>query len=1066
MAVSETATPNAERMGVAAGNFEFSSWGWAFRSQEVEDYGIDAHVEPFDGPSSPTGRLLALQIKSGESYFAEEADGGWWYRGKNRHLRYWLGHVLPVLIVLYDPASRKLYWQHVTEDLVEYTDDAWKILIPRDQVLAADAAGQLRLFAEAAPGASEDPVASSLPFLPPTAAAVLQQVQVSEPDGTMRLARLLAQGREQPRLTVETILAARPSWLAAGNGSFEAAIGAYANEHGHQDLALQAFSRAAEHRSTDAGRLYCVAALLALGQGESAQARDLLRRAGELGYEGLFMSVAVAALADHDQGNDADSPQVAAVLSSASREELVAEPTLVVLLGELAARRGDLAEAIRLFEAASTGSPLLAVARLQLAHALIARAAAGASVVTVSDRLRAQSLAREVQEDTRRWSGPSEKALSVLLKAQMMIGAFQEIIRLATPESLGGAALDREASFGEVAVSGAEAAMAMRARARAVGFGQLVPGSRAEIFIRALVIDPSAPAAEQAAAWRAALASADTMEQQRRALYQLAALGELHPDDLAAGQASRAIGEAQAQILSARNDAAQGRTEQAVMSLRQYADSNSAAAEMLIEVLAGAGRIEDALAECDRAMNRFGAGKTAHDKLNILARAGRLDQADAFATSLLAGSDLAPEQRIMLWQRLIQNRADRGDWPAAENMCREALAENPDDAEFASGLITAQANQGHLDQAWATYEQLNPAVTAPEFVPLWMRLHARAGFTEADVMTALDLVDCWADDPRVGAQIFTVFLHLGGQQLPDGTPVLPELSPEALARFQAELGAYALRYPDGPLAMIDLTDVDLTEVIRAQLVPHAGQLDAAADLVRTGKLPLGALAAAASHPYAAMLIEQSCGIQYAVSPDSDALKREIEVAKHAISGEVVIEASTLALVTLLPQRWPALRSAFRAIRLPRPALADIDNARSELARAPGFSYSIGYDPAVGALVRSEISLAEHQRLHQRILIVEEAARQLVLTDPAQPPGTPDLHQAWSSAISLAKAQGAPLWSDDMALRSMAADQGVPAFGTYALLAALTETGLIPDTTREDAQTLADAQVVELPGAEA
>lgn len=105
---------------------------------------------------------------------------------------------------------------------------------------------------------------------------------------------------------------------------------------------------------------------------------------------------------------------------------------------------------------------------------------------------------------------------------------------------------------------------------------------------RALVIDPSDSAAEQAAAWRAALASTDIMEQQRRALYQLAALGELQPDDLAAGQASRAIGEAQAQILSARSDAARGRTEQAVMSLRQHAESNSAAAEMLIEVLAGA----------------------------------------------------------------------------------------------------------------------------------------------------------------------------------------------------------------------------------------------------------------------------------------------------------------------------------------------------------------------------------------------------------------------------------------------------------------------------------------------
>ncbi|MGH3304536.1 MAG: hypothetical protein ACRDOK_23215, partial [Streptosporangiaceae bacterium] len=158
-------------------------------------------------------------------------------------------------------------------------------------------------------------------------------------------------------MTAETVLAARPSWLAAGNGGFEAAIAAYANEHGHQDLALQAFARAAEYGSPDAGRQYCVAALLALGLGDAAEARELLRRAGELGYEELFASVTRAALADHDQGDDADSPLSSAVLSGASREDLAAEPTLVVLLGEFAARRGNLAEAIRLFEAAATGNP-------------------------------------------------------------------------------------------------------------------------------------------------------------------------------------------------------------------------------------------------------------------------------------------------------------------------------------------------------------------------------------------------------------------------------------------------------------------------------------------------------------------------------------------------------------------------------------------------------------------------------------------------------------------------------------------------------------------------------------
>jgi predicted nucleic acid-binding protein len=101
-------------------------------------------------------------------------------------------------------------------------------------------------------------------------------------------------------------------------------------------------------------------------------------------------------------------------------------------------------------------------------------------------------------------------------------------------------------------------------------------------------------------------------------------------------------------------------------------------------------------------------------------------------------------------------------------------------------------------------------------------------------------------------------------------------------------------------------------------------------------------------------------------------------------------------------------------------------------------------------------------LRERILRVEEAARQLVLTDSPRQPGTPDLHEAWASAISLAKNKGLPLWSDDVALRSIAADQGVPAFGTYALLGTLTEAGLIADTLEEDTQALADVGIIELP----
>jgi hypothetical protein len=280
-----------------------------------------------------------------------------------------------------------------------------------------------------------------------------------------------------------------------------------------------------------------------------------------------------------------------------------------------------------------------------------------------------------------------------------------------------------------------------------------------------------------------------------------------------------------------------------------------------------------------------------------------------------------------------------------------------------------------------------------------MALHARFGLTEADVITALDFIDRWPERPDVGGQILTAFMELGSQSHPDGQPILPDLSPATLNRFQAELQSYAARYPGSPLTMIDVHDIDLVELIRTQLVPHAGDLDHAADLVREGKMPLGALAAAASRPYAAMLIEQSCGPQYAVTADSAEFQHEVHRAKQAINSEVVAETSALAIATLLPDRWSALQSAFSTVRLPRPALVDIDKTRRDLSRTPGSTYSVGYDLNADTLILKKVTLAEHQHLHARALTLDEAARHLTTTDLAAPAETPDPHQAWSSYIA-------------------------------------------------------------------
>nr|WP_281220876.1 DUF4365 domain-containing protein [Nocardia salmonicida] len=136
------------RAGVHQVGFTIESdLNWIFREQSIEDYGIDAHIEIVAG-ESPTGKLLAIQIKSGASVFDSPTDSGWWYYLKPDHVEYWMKHSLPVAIVLADVDNRSAYWELVDSDSLQRTSGkGWKILVPRSNVLDTDS--RLRL-AEAA----------------------------------------------------------------------------------------------------------------------------------------------------------------------------------------------------------------------------------------------------------------------------------------------------------------------------------------------------------------------------------------------------------------------------------------------------------------------------------------------------------------------------------------------------------------------------------------------------------------------------------------------------------------------------------------------------------------------------------------------------------------------------------------------------------------------------------------------------------------------------------------------------------------------------------------------------
>lgn len=134
--------PVTQDLGVAATMNFFAENGWLFRVLERHDYGVDALVEIVED-GFPTGSLIGIQIKSGKSYFSETTKESIVFRTDERHVNYWLDYVLPVILVLYNPEDRNLYWEKFSEETIENTGKGWKIKLPKSKILSADSLFEL-----------------------------------------------------------------------------------------------------------------------------------------------------------------------------------------------------------------------------------------------------------------------------------------------------------------------------------------------------------------------------------------------------------------------------------------------------------------------------------------------------------------------------------------------------------------------------------------------------------------------------------------------------------------------------------------------------------------------------------------------------------------------------------------------------------------------------------------------------------------------------------------------------------------------------------------------------------
>lgn len=109
---------------------------WLFRQNHLEhDFGIDGYMDIISEKGQVTGKSIAFQLKTGTSFFNEENEIGYVFRGETKHLNYYLNLDIPILIIILNNVSKIAYWEIFDGLKTEKAGGSWKLTIPKNQRL-------------------------------------------------------------------------------------------------------------------------------------------------------------------------------------------------------------------------------------------------------------------------------------------------------------------------------------------------------------------------------------------------------------------------------------------------------------------------------------------------------------------------------------------------------------------------------------------------------------------------------------------------------------------------------------------------------------------------------------------------------------------------------------------------------------------------------------------------------------------------------------------------------------------------------------------------------------------
>ncbi|WP_420618038.1 tetratricopeptide repeat protein [Candidatus Poriferisocius sp.] len=726
----------------------------------------------------------------------------------------------------------------------------------------------------------------------------------------------------------------------------------------------------------------------------------------------------------------------------------------IQVLGMAHARNGELSQAIRVMRDAVVRFPDRASFHLTLARLQLGLAQEQGEPVRPDLPESAAENAIRARDEFRKWHGPSAEAVVIAANAYHMVNQHHLIIDLATAQPEG-EATSAEAEDGEVARILAHT-LVMVGRGDEIDESALdrIDGSE-NTLIRALqALNRGDPAASDL--MREAIAQAEGDRDVLMALEGLALLGETDEGAMARVALGNEAGIDGIRASAAYN---RGDLDAAIEILDNYRCQSAAHVGLLAVALHGQGRSDDALEALLESAEALNDPMLYQSAVQLLLELEEFQQAEEVALRALAANpSRATESRLRT--ALVEAAEKLRDWPQMERYAQALADAFPDDPRARWAVVFAQHQQGRHRDAWGYLAEHDLRPDDEQMALLATGVYLDAGAPGDGVDRLFWIAGEFEDSEKVVGSALAA-LMAGSRQ--EG-----QLSESQAAELNELVEGFVRQYPESDvLSHFSFSGPEeFLEMLRASSEQPARQRAVWVRRVRLGMLPYGMLQWIRPFPYAEYLLVQPAAYLTAVSPDAVERGRSRAAARAAIGAVVAVDTSVAALGHLASVDVAAMGSAFSRVLVASELLDDARAAVGSVETAA--DASAGYDPVLGDFNLSEIQDEDRQRMI-------ESARQVLgtlnswQTAPSSrvwPPGFPriDDQRPWNASIRLALDRGCALWCDDLALRRIAVEFGVPAFGTYDLyeaLAATAETGGLASPS-EMKMLLLRARIADVP----